>query len=86
MKDEERRYGVHDKELLAIVDSLRHWRHYLEGSRYPTKVRSDHANPGAFMRPGAQRLNGHQNRRTEMLEAFDFVNEHLLSSIGGLYA
>jgi hypothetical protein len=28
----EERYDVHDKELLAIVDSLKHWRIYSESS------------------------------------------------------
>ena len=27
-------YEIHDKELLAIVDSMKHWRVYLEGPRH----------------------------------------------------
>ena len=30
--DTERRYDVHDRELLAIVDALQHWRAYCEGA------------------------------------------------------
>ncbi len=30
MIDAERNYEIHDAELLAIVESFRHWRHYLE--------------------------------------------------------
>ena len=37
-------YTVHDKELLAIVDSLKHWRHYLLGAFNPVHVLSDHRN------------------------------------------
>ncbi|KAL0451423.1 UNVERIFIED_CONTAM: Transposon Tf2-12 polyprotein [Sesamum latifolium] len=33
LKDVERRYSVHEKELLAVVHCLRLWRHYLLGSR-----------------------------------------------------
>jgi RNase H-like domain found in reverse transcriptase len=29
--------------------SLKHWRHYLEGSRYPFVVEADHANLRYFM-------------------------------------
>jgi hypothetical protein len=27
-------YDSYDQELLAIVDTLRHWRHYLKGANY----------------------------------------------------
>ena len=32
----ERNYEIHDKELLAIVHSLCHFRHYLQGNEYTT--------------------------------------------------
>jgi transposase InsO family protein len=38
----ERNYGITDKELLAIVQAVRHWRCYLEGNPYPVKVLTDH--------------------------------------------
>ena len=41
-------YDVHDKELLAIVDAFEEWRAYLEGSRHPTMVYSDHKNLSYF--------------------------------------
>lgn len=37
-------YTVHDKELLSIVDSFKHFRHYLLGSEFPVLVLSDHRN------------------------------------------
>jgi hypothetical protein len=40
----ERNYEIHDKELLAIIRVLRHFRHYLQGSKHTTKIFSDHAN------------------------------------------
>ncbi len=39
MIDAERNYEIHDAELLAIVESFRHWRHYLE-QPYHTFVRT----------------------------------------------
>jgi hypothetical protein len=37
-------YDVHDKELLAIFDAFKAWRHYLEGSGSPIDVITDHRN------------------------------------------
>ena len=41
-------YDVHDKELLAIVDAFEEWRTYLEESRHPIVVYSDHKNLSYF--------------------------------------
>ena len=45
----ERNYETHDQELLAIVKSFKHWRHYLEGSQQPVEVLTDHTNLKYFM-------------------------------------
>jgi len=37
-------YNVHDKELLAIFEAFKIWRHYLEGSASPIDVITDHKN------------------------------------------
>ena len=37
-------YNVHDKELLAIFEAFKIWRHYLEGSLTPIDVVTDHKN------------------------------------------
>ena len=42
-------YDTHNKELLAIVKTFKHWRHYLEGSRHPIEILADHANLRYFM-------------------------------------
>ena len=42
MNGAERRYAPHDKELLAIVRAVEHWRCYLEGNKYPILLLSDH--------------------------------------------
>ena len=44
MTDIETCYEAYNRELLAIVEVFKHWQHYLEGSRYPVIVKSDHAN------------------------------------------
>ena len=40
----ERNYDIFDKELLAIIHALDHWRVYLEGARWPFEIWSDHKN------------------------------------------
>ena len=40
MIDAETRYPVHEQELLAIIQALTAWRHYLHGSKFV--VRTDH--------------------------------------------
>ena len=42
--DAEINYEIHDKELLAILDSFAQWRHFLEGSLNQVTVFSDHKN------------------------------------------
>ena len=41
-------YNIHDKELLAIVDAFKHWRHYLQGARHEVSVITDHKNLTSF--------------------------------------
>jgi len=40
----EQNYEIHDKELLAIIHALKHFRHYIQGSSHVTKILSDHTN------------------------------------------
>ena len=37
-------YDIHDKELLAIFEAFKIWRHYLEDPAYPIDVVTDHKN------------------------------------------
>ncbi|KAL0389070.1 UNVERIFIED_CONTAM: Gag-Pol polyprotein [Sesamum calycinum] len=47
LKDVERRYSMHEKELLAVVHCLRLWWHYLLGS--PFVVKTDNTTVSHFM-------------------------------------
>jgi hypothetical protein len=69
-KGAELRYGTPDQEMMAIVEAFKHWRHYLEGSRYPIEVLSDHQNLQRFMTQ--KRLNGRQARWCYYLTPYDF--------------
>ena len=63
-------YEVHDKELLAIVDSFEQWHHFLEGSPHQVIVYSDHKNLTYFQ--SARVLNRRQARWAQFLTHFDF--------------
>jgi hypothetical protein len=67
-------YEIHDKELLAIVEAFKQWRVYLEGSRYPVKVWTDHKNLIYFTTTKV--LNKRQVRWSEALSAFNFNITH----------
>jgi len=64
--------------MLAIVESMKHWRHYLEGSKHPVRVRSDHKNLEVFMT--TKLLNRRQARWAELLSGYDFVLDHIAGS------
>jgi transposase InsO family protein len=42
MNPAERNYEIHDKELLAIVEAVKIWRHYLEGLKSAFVILTDH--------------------------------------------
>ena len=66
----EQNYDIHDKELLAIVDAFKHWRHYLQGARHEVSVITDHKNLTAFTTTKA--LNRRQVRWAEELASYNF--------------
>ena len=75
----ERRYATHDKELLAIVRAVEHWRCYLEGSAHPILLLSDHR---SLQHLNTQpNLNDRQARWVEKLSNFEFRIEYLKGSL-----
>jgi hypothetical protein len=71
MNAAEKNYDVHDKELLAIVMAVRHWRCYLDGSPHPTKVFTDHK--GLQWLSSKAELTGRQARWVELLSDIEYV-------------
>jgi len=67
----ERNYDVGNKEMLGIVKPLEHWRHWLEGTRLPIKIITDHKNLVNFSNP--QILNQRQMRWLRALQKYNFV-------------
>jgi hypothetical protein len=70
----ERNYEIYDTEMLAIIQGLEEWRHYLEGARHPIEIWTDHKNLEYFR--VAQKLNRRQARWSLYLSRFDFMLHH----------
>jgi hypothetical protein len=73
MLDAETRYPVHEQELLAIIQALTSWRHYLHGSKFV--VRTDHKSLQFFQTQPM--LSGRQARWKDVLANFDFDIEYV---------
>ena len=64
-------YEIHDKELLAIIDSFEQWKHLLEGSPHQIIVYNDHKNLTYFQ--SARVLSRRQARWAQFLAHYDFL-------------
>ncbi|XMA14720.1 hypothetical protein WAI453_007511 [Rhynchosporium graminicola] len=71
-------YTTFDQELLAIVESMKHWRHYLEGAQHKVTVISDHNNLQYFMT--TRTLTRRQARWAITLSTIDFEIIHRAGS------
>jgi hypothetical protein len=71
-------YEIYDKELLAIVESFKVWRHFLEGATHQVIVHSDHRNLEYFF--SSRNLNRRQARWSEFLSRFNFMVKHQAGS------
>ena len=70
----ERNYGISDKEALAIVKALQHWRHWLEGTRLPIEILTDHQNLQYFTKPRI--LNCRQLRWMDLLNHYNYIIQY----------
>ena len=74
MNDAETQYRTHNREMLAIYAAFKQWWCYLEGSRFPIVILSDHANLQYFMM--TKELSRRQAQWAEELSAYDFIIQH----------
>src|SRR6266481_7014336 len=65
----EKNYDTHDKELLAIFEAFKNWRHFLEGSAKVIDMVTDHKNLEYFM--SSKKLSRHQARWAKFLGQFN---------------
>jgi len=75
LNEAERDYKIHDKKMLAIIQYLEAWRHFLEGAKNQFEIWMDHKNLEYFMK--AQKLNQRQARWSLYLSRFDFALKHV---------
>jgi hypothetical protein len=71
----ERNYTVHDKELLAIKETFRHFRSWMHGSPEPVKVWSDHKALQHFLT--TTKLTQRHARWAQELGEFRFQIQHV---------
>src|SRR5882724_4900274 len=64
-------YNVHDKDLLAIFEAFKRWRHYLKGSALLIDVVTNHQNLQYFSM--TKILTRHQARWSEYLSGFNLI-------------
>jgi len=71
----EQNCDTYDRDLLAIVETMKQWRHYLEGTNPKVLIQCDHNNREYFQTSTV--LSRRQARWAEILSSSDFVIEHL---------
>ena len=74
-------YDIHDKEMLAIVEALKTWRHYCLGANHTIEILTDHQNLRYFN--STKNLNQRQARWAEILSQFDFIIKYRPGISGG---
>jgi hypothetical protein len=72
--DAQRNYDTHDKELLAIIRSMEHWRLFLEGTLEPIIVFTDHRNLEYWKT--ARNWNRRHARWYQLLASFNYTIVH----------
>jgi hypothetical protein len=66
---------MYDRELLAIVETMKQWRHYLEGANHSILIEWDHKNLEYFQT--SKMLSQRHARWAQIVLSYDFVSEHL---------
>lgn len=74
MQPAERNYEIYDREMLAIIEALKDWRHFLEGLPHPFEIVTDHSNLEYWRT--AQDLSRRQCRWSLYLSRFNFILVH----------
>src|SRR6266436_4109281 len=76
----EKNYDTHDKELLAIFEAFKNWRHFLEGSAEVIDMVTDHKNLEYFM--SSKKLSRCQARWAKFLGQFNMKVQFRLGRLG----
>ena len=68
LRDAQLNYNIYNLEMLAIIQALEEWQHYLYGQEF--EIHTDHQNLAYFWKLNP--LNGSQNRWRQFLSLFNF--------------
>jgi hypothetical protein len=74
--------SIHEKELLALVKAVEHWRCYLEGSAFPVLLFTDHK--GLSWLNTQRELTGRQTRWVERLAELEYKVIHIAGNDNGV--
>ena len=77
----ERNYDIYNRELLAMMKALYHWRPYLAWTKEPFMILTDHANLTYWKAP--RKLDRRHARWHADLEEYDFEMVHIPGSTNG---
>ena len=75
----ERNYDVYERELLAVVKSLKNWRPHLAATDRPITILTDHANLLYWKNP--KNVNRRVARWLTTLQDYNFVIKHVPGKI-----
>ena len=71
----ERNYDIYERELLAVLKALKHWRPHLAAMEIPVTVLTDHANLTFWKNP--QNVNRRVARWFALLQDYNLVIKHV---------
>jgi hypothetical protein len=71
----EKNYDIYDRELLAIINAVKAFRHLLLGAQQEFLIRTDHKNLKYFKSP--QKITPRQARWNEFLQDYNFKLTHI---------
>ena len=75
----EQNYDIHNRELLAVIRGLTHWRHLLVGTQTPITVYTDHKNLEYYCH--SQNIHRRVARYIPCLANYNFTLVHLLGTV-----
>jgi len=78
LSETKRNYDIYDKELLAIMKLLRHWRTYLTGAPYTIVNHTDHTN--LLYWKELRKISRQIAREFQELQEYNFVLKHIVGT------
>jgi hypothetical protein len=81
LNDAKRNYDIYDLELLAVVNALEHWQHFLAGSPHKVIVYTDHLNLQYWREP--HKISRRVARQVLRLAEYDIELRHIPGKTNG---